>query len=72
MDNRDEEKHMRIIEKNVILGIPVLCCYTASKEPKPLVLLSHWFSGDKAVWEDKLEQLAEAGYYVVAWEDLLP
>lgn len=63
---------MAVLLKNMtIQGIPVLCCQGDTDFPKPLILLSHGISGSKTDWQEKLIQLAESGYYAVAFDNRL-
>jgi pimeloyl-ACP methyl ester carboxylesterase len=58
-------------EKTVIGGIPVLVSRPAVGEPAPLVLLSHWFSGSKEGWLERLDELSKKGYFTVAMDNRL-
>lgn len=57
--------------KRMVGDIPVLTCTNESGDPKPLVLLSHGFTGSKEVWREYMQELAEAGYYAVAIDNRL-
>lgn len=57
---------MKEVKKNVH-GIPVLEFYDESgKEPKPLVILQHGFTGNKADLRDFARELAKRGFYAVS------
>lgn len=65
---------MRIIEeRKVINGIPVLLCFGEDGGKKPLVILSHGFTGSKTYFKELgyLKELAEAGYYAAAIDNRL-
>ncbi len=58
-------------EKTVIGEVPVLVSRPALSEPAPLVLLSHWFSGSKEGWLERLEELNGKGWFAVAMDNRL-
>jgi pimeloyl-ACP methyl ester carboxylesterase len=58
-------------EKTVIGEVPVLVSRPAANEPAPLVLLSHWFSGSKEGWIERLDELNEKGWFAVAMDNRL-
>lgn len=57
------------IENLIIDGIPTLTCFNNDGAPKPLVILSHPFQASKVFWQDRLERLANMGYYGVALDN---
>ena len=56
-------------EKRTVEGIPTLSCFKRDGLQKPLIILSHAFLDSKEYWQAKLEDLAAAGYYVVALDN---
>jgi uncharacterized protein len=62
--NRDFE-----IRRDEIKGVPVLFCHPEINQPKPLILLSHGFTGNKGFWAPHLRQLAGLGYCAVALDN---
>ncbi len=57
--------------KSRINEIPVLICSNEDISPKPLVIFSHGFSGNKEFWKEYMKELAELGYYTVAIDNRL-
>ncbi len=51
--------------------IPVIICTNEDTSPKPLVIFSHGFSGNKEFWKEYMKELAELGYYTVAIDNRL-
>jgi dienelactone hydrolase len=65
---------MNIIEENkIVRGIPIILCKRGDDSKKPLVIMSHGFTGSKKDIKRKgwLRELAESGYYAVAIDNRL-
>ncbi len=62
-----------IYEKRFIKDIPVITCRRNDGTVKPLVIMSHGFTGRKEMFRDGgyMEELAEMGYYAVAIDNRL-
>ncbi|HEX2946939.1 MAG TPA: alpha/beta fold hydrolase [Clostridia bacterium] len=62
-----------IYEKKIISGIPVITCRKADDALKPLVIMSHGFTGRKEMFREGryMEKLAEMGYCAVAIDNRL-
>lgn len=60
-------------EDKIIKDIPVLTCKIDNNLNKPLVIISHGFTGSKQQFEENgyLKTLAEMGYYAVALDNRL-
>ncbi|MHB8059585.1 MAG: alpha/beta hydrolase family protein [Gaiellaceae bacterium] len=58
-------------EKAAIGEIPVLVSRPPASKPAPLLLLSHWFSGSKESWLERLDELSGRRYFVVAMDNRL-
>lgn len=60
-------------EKKTIKGVPIITCRRADNSKKPLVIISHGFTGNKNDIKKKgyLKELAELGYYAVAIDNRL-
>ncbi len=60
----------KIIKENFsIKDIPVTVCYSNECAQNTLLILSHGFNGSKENWNDKMEVLAQKGYYTVAFDN---
>jgi uncharacterized protein len=58
------------MENIFINDIPVLFhSVKETSEAKPLIILSHWFTGCKEDWVKKIHQLAEFNYFIVALDN---
>jgi pimeloyl-ACP methyl ester carboxylesterase len=66
---RSNMKDKLITRKLFINDIPVLVCYADDNSKKNLLVLSHWFSGNKEGWTDKMKQLAQMSFYTVALDN---
>jgi cephalosporin-C deacetylase-like acetyl esterase len=55
--------------KLFINDIPVLECSIDDNSKKNLLILSHGFTGNKENWTDKMDQLAQMGFYTVALDN---
>lgn len=65
---------MTILEEKIIKNeIPIIVCKNEDKIKKPLVIMSHGFTGSKNDFErnGNLKHLAELGYYAVALDNRL-
>lgn len=60
-------------EKKIIKGIPVLTCKRDNSLKKPLVIMSHGFTGGKQQFLENgyLKSLAEMGYFAAALDNRL-
>ena len=58
-------------EKTVVGGVPLLVSRPPGDGPAPLVLLSHWLSGSKEDWIERLDELNGKGWFVVAMDNRL-
>jgi uncharacterized protein len=58
------------MKKLFVNEIPVLFHFAKDTfEPKPIIILSHWFTGSKEDWKERMQQLAELNYFVIALDN---
>jgi uncharacterized protein len=55
--------------RDFVGDIPVLICTQKNDVPKPLVILSHGFTGNKGFWIPYLRTLGENGFFAVALDN---